>query len=157
MKNAGLNDTSVIGVYIFYNLVYALLSYPVGMLADKIGMKKIFLSGLFIFSIVYAGFAINNNIYVFMVLFFLYGVYASATEGVAKAWISNLVRKKETASAIGMFTGLQSISSLLASSLTGLLWITFGPVATFVITSLMTLVVIIYLYANKLITNYSAA
>jgi MFS family permease len=92
-----------------------------------------------------------------MVLFFLYGVYASATEGVAKAWISNLVRKKETASAIGMFTGLQSISSLLASSLTGLLWITFGPVATFVITSLMTLVVIIYLYANKLITNYSAA
>lgn len=157
MKNAGLNDTSVIGVYIFYNLVYALLSYPVGMLADKIGMKKIFLSGLFIFSIVYAGFAINNNIYVFMVLFFLYGVYASATEGVAKAWISNLVHKKETASAIGMFTGLQSISALVASSLTGLLWVTLGPVATFMITALMTFVVIIYLYANKLITNYSEA
>src|ERR1035437_3301590 len=72
MKNAGLSDMKVIGVYIFYNLVYALLSWPVGILADKLGMKKIFLSGLLIFSIVYTGFAFNSNLYVFFALFFLY-------------------------------------------------------------------------------------
>jgi MFS family permease len=146
MKNAGLSDTEVIGVYIFYNLIYALLSWPVGMLADKLGMKKIFLSGLFIFSIVYAGFAFNNNLYVFFALFFLYGMYAAATEGISKAWISNIVPGKETASAIGSYTGLQSICALVASSLTGLLWITTGPMVTFIVTASVTLLVIIYLF-----------
>jgi len=146
MKNAGLEDTAVIGVYIFYNFVYALLSWPVGILADKLGMKKIFLSGLFIFSIVYAGFAFNNNLYIFFALFFLYGMYASATEGISKAWISKIVARKETATAIGTYAGLQSLCALVASSLTGLLWITTGPFVTFIITALVTLIVIVFLF-----------
>ena len=56
MKESGLTDTSVIGVYIFYNLVFALLAYPIGILADKLGLKKIFIAGLFIFCLVYVGF-----------------------------------------------------------------------------------------------------
>ncbi len=125
--------------------MFALLSYPIGILADKIGLKKIFLFGLFVFAIVYAGFAVNNNLVVFFVLFFLYGVYAAATEGISKAWISNIVNKDETATAIGTYSGLQSICALLASSLTGLLWFTFGSVITFTITACVTLVVIVYL------------
>jgi MFS family permease len=146
MKDAGLSDTAVIGVYIFYNLIYALFSWPAGILADKIGMKKIFLSGLFIFSGVYAGFAFNSNLYVFFILFFLYGLYASATEGISKAWISNIVHRKETATAMGTYTGLQSLCALAASSLTGFLWITAGPFATFIISALATIVVIAYLF-----------
>ena len=146
MKTSGLNDTSVIGVYIFYNIVYALLSYPMGILADKLGMKKIFLSGLFIFSMVYTGFAVSSSMYFFLSLFFLYGLYAAATEGISKAWISNIVDRNETASAIGTYTGLQSICALIASSLTGLLWITLGAKVTFIITAAFTLLVILYLF-----------
>jgi len=153
MKNAGLSDIKVIGIYIFYNLVYALLSWPVGVLADKLGMKKIFLSGLLIFSIVYAGFAFNNNLYVFFALFFLYGIYASATEGISKAWISNIVIRNETATAIGTYTGLQSICALVASSLTGFLWITAGPFFTFMITAVVTFFVIIYLFSFPVVIN----
>jgi MFS family permease len=145
MKETGLNDTSVIGVYIFYNLCFALLAYPVGILADKLGLKKIFLAGLFIFAIVYTGFAWNNNLIIFFILFFLYGLYAAATEGISKAWISNIVPKSETATAIGTYSGLQSLCALLASSLTGFLWFRFGSVTTFTITAAVTLVVILYL------------
>ena len=145
MKESGLADTAVIGVYIFYNLVFALLAYPVGILADKIGLKKVFLAGLFVFAIVYAGFAVNNNLIIFFVLFFLYGLYAAATEGISKAWISNIVSGNETATAIGTFSGLQSICALLASSLTGFLWYKFGSVTTFTITTVVTLLVILYL------------
>ncbi len=145
MKESGLNDTSVIGVYIFYNLIFALLAYPIGILADKLGLKKIFLIGLFVFAIVYAGFAVNNNLIIFFILFFLYGLYAAATEGISKAWVSNIVNKTETATAIGTYTGLQSICALLASSLTGFLWFTFGSVTTFSITAAVTLFVILYL------------
>ena len=149
MKESGLSDTAVIGVYIFYNLIYALLAYPVGILADKLGLKKIFLLGLFIFVLVYTGFAFNNNLIIFLVLFALYGLYAAATEGISKAWISNIVDKKETATAIGTYAGFQSICAFIASSLCGLLWYNFGAMVTFLLTAAVTIFVILYLVFFK--------
>lgn len=143
-KQSGLDDTMVIGVYIFYNLIYALFAFPVGILADKIGLKKILIIGLLLFSIVYFGMAINTNLYFFFGLFFLYGVYASATEGISKAWITNITSKKDTATAIGTFSGLQSICTMLASSLTGLIWFQFGATTAFLVTAIATLFVIAY-------------
>jgi len=144
-KQSGLDDTMVIGVYIFYNLVYALSAFPIGIIADKVGLKTIFLIGLLAFSIVYFGMAVNTNLYLFFVLFFLYGLYASATEGIAKAWITNIIDKKDTATAIGTFSGLQSICTMLASSFAGIIWFQFGATATFFITAITTLIVFIYI------------
>jgi MFS family permease len=149
MKESGLTDTAVIAVYIFYNLVYALVAYPAGILADKLGMKKILLSGLFIFALVYTGFAYTSNIAIFIALFALYGFYAAATEGISKAWISNMVDKKDTATAIGTYSGFQSLAALAASSLTGLLWFSFGSQVTFTITAAATVTAIIYLSGIK--------
>ncbi len=149
MKETGLNDTAILGIYIFYNLIYALLAYPVGILADKLGLKKIFLLGLAAFAVVYTGFALNNNLFVFISLFALYGFYAAASEGISKAWISNIVDKKETATAIGTYTGFQSIAALLASSFCGLLWYNFGALVTFLTTAVITVSVIIYLAQYK--------
>lgn len=143
-KEVGLTDYSVIGVYIFYNLVYALFGFPIGVLADKIGLKKIFVTGLVLFSIVYFGMALSTNIYSFFILFFLYGIYAAATEGISKAWISIIADKKNTATAIGTFTGLQSICTMLASSLTGFIWYKFGVTIAFILTAIVTLLVAIY-------------
>ena len=144
VKQAGLSDGNVIGVYIFYNLIYALFAFPVGIIADKISLKKIFIIGLALFAIVYFGMSINNNIYIFFALFFLYGIYAAATEGISKAWISNITDKKDTATAIGTYSGYQSICTMVASSLTGLIWYQFGVAAAFIITGTVTIVVIIY-------------
>ncbi len=149
MKESGLNDTTVIAVYIFYNLVFAVLAYPIGIIADKIGLKKIFIAGLFVFSLVYIGFAFNTDLYIFLLLFFLYGAYAAATEGISKAWISNIVNKSETATAIGTYSGFQSICALIASSLCGLLWYNFGAMFTFLLTAGVTFIVILYLFFFK--------
>ncbi len=149
IKEAGLSDIQTIGIYIFYNLIYAIFAYPLGVIADRIGLKNIFLSGLVLFIIVYLGMAFNTNLYMFLFLFFLYGIYAAATEGIAKAWISNITDKKDTATAIGTFTSFQSICTMLASSITGVLWFKFGAIIAFVITSVGTAVVVIYLAAIK--------
>lgn len=143
-KQAGLNDSSVIGVYIFYNLVYALFAFPLGILADKLGLKTVFIGGLVLFSAVYLTMPFTTNLYVFISLFFIYGIYAAATEGVSKAWISNITDQKDTATAIGTYTGLQSIFALLASSLTGLIWYQFGPAAAFGSTATGTLILVFY-------------
>lgn len=149
MKETGLNDTAILGVYIFYNLMYAIFAYPVGVLADKIGLKKIFLAGLLVFAVVYTGFALNNNLVVFFILFVLYGLYAAATDGISKAWITNIVDKKDTATAIGTYTGFQSICAFLASSICGLLWFNVGASFTFLFTAAITILVIVYLSFNR--------
>ncbi len=149
LKSDGLSDTAVIGMYIFYNLVYALFSYPLGMVADRLGLKKVFLSGLVLFALVYAGMGINTHFYLFFVLFFFYGIYAAATEGISKAWISNITDRKDTATAIGTFTGFQSICALMASSFAGLIWFNFGAPSAFMATAIISLGVIVYIAALK--------
>jgi MFS family permease len=144
VKQSGLNDTSVIGLYIFYNLIYALSSFPMGMAADKFSMKSIFITGLSLFAMVYLGMALTANIYIYLVLFFLYGLYAASTEGIAKAWISNITDQKDTATAIGSFAGFQSITALFASSLAGIIWYNFGVEVAFISTAIVTVGVIIY-------------
>lgn len=64
LKDARLSDTATIGTYIFYNLVYAVFAYPLGIIADRLGLKKMFLSGLVIFAFLYLylGTAYNTNL-----------------------------------------------------------------------------------------------
>jgi len=149
IKEAGFNDATVIGIYIFYNLVYAFFSYPLGVLADKIGMKKIFITGLLFFVATYVGMAFSGNKTIFILMFFLYGIYAAATEGVAKAWISNISKKENTATAIGTYTAFQSIASLLASTLAGLIWFSFGAPATFMLSGFVALIIAVYISSVK--------
>jgi len=144
-KQAGLKDTATIGIYVFYNVIYALAAFPIGGLADRIGLKKVFLAGLLLFSLVYAGMALPGGWTWYLLLFFLYGLYAAATEGITKAWISNIVPSTETATAIGTYTALQSICTLLASTLTGWIWTQYGAGTAFLISSGMSLAVLIYI------------
>lgn len=144
-KQAGLNDSGVITVYIFYNLVYALFAFPIGILADKIGLKKIFIVGLIIFVLVYAGIAFANQSFHFYILFFLYGLYAAATEGISKAWVTNISAKEDTATAIGTYSAFQSICTMLASSLAGFIWYQFGAGVTFIVSSIMVFLVALYI------------
>lgn len=143
-KASGLNDTWVIGLYIFYNLIYALAAFPLGILADKIGLKKMFSMGLLLFAIVYLGMATTCNAYALGAWFLLYGLYAAATEGVSKAWISNISAKEDTATAIGTYSAFQSICTMLASSLAGLIWWQFGAAATLALSGVMALVIVGY-------------
>ena len=138
------SDTITIGAYIFYNLIYAAASYPMGILADKIGFKKIILFGFILFSIVYGGFAFNPSIGLIFILFSIYGIYAAATEGVIKAWITNLSHGENTATAIGFYTSCESVCALLASIIAGALWTNFGSTSTFITTATISLLVLIY-------------
>lgn len=143
------SDTSAILGYVFYNLIYALSSYPIGLLADKFGKKKIFISGLIIFSIVYLVFAYNTSQFIVWICFALYGIYASSTEGVAKAWVSDLVESGFRGSAIGLLTSLMSFGILSGSVFTGILWDQFGSSIPFMISSAVSVFVAVLLIKLK--------
>jgi predicted MFS family arabinose efflux permease len=77
-------------------------------------------------------------------LFFIYGIYAAATEGVTKAWITNIAHTKNTATAIGFYTSCESICTLMASIVAGMVWTGFGSFYIFLITAIIALFVLGY-------------
>jgi MFS family permease len=139
------SDQLTIGAYILYNIVFALASYPLGALADKIGIKTVFFCGLVVFASVYFLFGITNSVYVIFGSFFLYGIYAAATEGITKAWITNMAHSANTATAIGFYTSCESICALLASIIAGALWTSFGSTTTFFVTAAAAAICLLYL------------
>jgi MFS family permease len=138
------DDRLTIGAYILYNTVFALAAYPLGALADKIGIRKVFVSGLLLFAVVYFLFASASSTAVLLAAFVLYGLYAAATEGITKAWITNLAHEQNTATAIGFYTSCESICALLASVIAGWLWVAFGSRATFFATAGVAVAVFFY-------------
>ncbi|HVT86673.1 MAG TPA: MFS transporter [Chitinophagaceae bacterium] len=138
------NDNITIAAYVFYNLVYALTSYPLGALADRLSFKKVLSLGFLIFGIVYGCFAFQPSEVVIFILFFIYGIYAGATDGVSKAWITNIAHDNNTATAIGFYTSCESVCTLLASIIAGALWASFGSFYTFGITAIISFFVVIY-------------
>lgn len=138
-------DTITIGAYIFYNLIYAVASYPMGVLADKFSYKKIIIAGFVLFAVVYGGFTFHPSIAVIFVLLAVYGIYAAATEGVIKAWITNFAHKENTATAIGFYTSCESICTLFASIIAGALWTYVGSFYTFLVPAVSSVLVIAYL------------
>ena len=137
LKEAGLADTTVIGFYIFYNLVYAILAYPFGGLADRFGPRRVYAGGLLVFAAVYFGLAQATAVWTIAALFAAYGLYAAATEGVAKAWVSELVPANERGTAIGTVSAAESLSTLVASSAAGIVWALFGAQVLFVGTAIL--------------------
>ncbi len=152
LKAKGMSDIQMISVYIFYNLIFALSALPIGILADKIGLRRTLIIGLSIFAVVYLGMGFVIAWWQYAVLFFLYGLYAAATEGVSKALISNIADKEETATAIGFYTSFCSIFALLSSSIGGLLFF-YSPRLMFVFSGSGVVLVVIYFTLLKFRKN----
>ena len=144
LKEKGYTDYQMIGFYIFYNLMYAALSYPIGILADKFGIRKMLLFGIAMFGIMYLCFGFVGSTLLLMLLFIIYGIYASATEGMAKALITNISTKEETATAIGFYNSILSVCTLIASSFGGFLWFTFSSKVMFTFSGVGAFVIVIY-------------
>lgn len=112
----------VIVAYAAYNLVYALLSYPAGIVADRLGPARVYALGLGFFAVAYAGLALTTSSVVIVALLLLYGGYPALTDGVGKAWVSGLVPAEMQGRAQGLFQGGTGAAVLLAGLWAGLAW-----------------------------------
>jgi MFS family permease len=111
-----------------YNLVYALASYPAGVLADRVGKPAIFGIGLVFFAVGYLGLGMTTDALTAWLLIGVYGLFTGCTDGVGKAWISSLAGTGLQGSAQGVFQGLSGFAVLAAGLWAGLLWGADGQV-----------------------------
>ena len=160
LKYNGMTDIQMIAYYIFYNIVFAFFSYPIGHIADKIGLKVMLICGFVLFAMVYIAMGFSGSalflakpILIFGIIFFIYGIYAATNEGIAKALISNLSERTETATAIGFYTSFSSIFTMLSSSIAGLIWFGWGPKWMFIISGAGVIITVIYFITGMIKTK----
>ncbi len=130
-KNLGFTPESVLLLYMAYNIIYALFSYPAGRLSDRIGRKSLLVAGYIFYGLVYFGFALVREASYLWLLFAAYGLYIALTEGVQKALMADLAPVELRATLIGLHATFVGIGLFPASFLAGILWDAFGAPAPF--------------------------
>lgn len=130
-RNLGNPLSVIILFYLVYNISYALASYPAAYLSDRIGRKKVLVTGYLFYGLVYLGFARAGSAAGLWPLFAVYGLYSGFTEGVEKALITDIAPLHLSATAIGLHATLVGIGLLPASLLAGALWNLWGASAPF--------------------------
>ena len=119
-------------LYIVFNIFYAGLAIPFGLLSDKIGRKKVLLIGYLLFSVTMAGFALFSSIPMFIVLFALYGIVYAIVDGNQRAFVSDLSPENLRSTSLGIYHTLVGLVALPSSIIAGLIWDIISPEMTFV-------------------------
>lgn len=127
LKDLGLSQEAVTLAYTGYNLLYALLSYPLGSLADRLGLRRVVALGFGLYASVYLGFALAKTASWGVALLLLYAAYSAAFEGSSRAYLATLVPEEAKATAIGLYHTVVGTLLLPASLIFGLLWQHLGP------------------------------
>lgn len=109
-------------VYMVTSIVSVIMAIPLGSLSDRKGKEIILVSGFLIYAIVYFGFGLTKGAGAIVILFATYGLYSAATDGIQKAFISDLVDCNKKGTAMGIYNALLGITLLPASLIAGILY-----------------------------------
>ena len=136
--NLGFSLSTVILMYMLFNLASSMLGTAFGRISDKKGRKLVLAGGYALYTIVYGafGFITNQTNWLLWGFWILYGVFYALTEGVEKAFIAELAPASSKATALGFSHTIVGIGLLPASVIAGLLF-SVSPAAPFVFGALM--------------------
>ena len=123
-SDLGYSPWAVVLAYALFNVTYAGLAYPIGVLSDRLGRWRIIAVGWAIYAGVYAALALlpKSQAWGLWPLMAVYGVYMALTEGVGKALIADHAPKESRGAAMGIFYALTGLTTLAASLLAGVVW-----------------------------------
>jgi len=129
--NVGFDAAAVVLLYFLYHSVSSVFAIPFGRISDRIGRKRLLVTGYLIFSIVYALFAWAPDRTAIIAAFALYGLFTAMTAGVERAFISEIAPKDLKGTMLGLHSTIVGIALFPASLIAGLLWSAFGPMLPF--------------------------
>ena len=128
---AGFSVAQVPLVYMVYNVVYALLSWPLGVLSDRIGRRPLLFAAYLSFAACYALLAWRATPAAVVAAFIGLGVHSALLEGSQRSMLADLVGGSRRGTAYGLYYAVVGAALLPASVVGGLLWDRFGAPATF--------------------------
>jgi MFS family permease len=126
-----VNVLNITLMLVLFNITYVATSVPAGTLSDRLGRKRLIAIGWTVYALVYLGFALAGHVWSMWVLFAVYGIYYGIVEGVARAFVADLVPAGRRGTAYGYYQGVVGLLLLPASVLAGWLWETVSPATPF--------------------------
>ena len=130
-QQLGVPITLLPTIWVVLHIVKMGFSVPGGMLSDRIGRKKVIVTGWLVYALVYAGFGAATQHWHAWALFAVYGIYFGLTEGVEKALVADFAPAHLRGSAFGLYHLIVGVGAFPASLLFGLVWQKFGSAAAF--------------------------
>lgn len=132
-------------MYIVRNITYAVASFPIGALSDKIKRIHLLVAGYFIAVITIAGFALafiyNFSSLIFLfALFALAGIYIAAEDALESAITADHIESEKRGIAMGVLGAINGIGDFAASILIGFLWTAISPGAGFTASAFIMLI-----------------
>ncbi len=137
-QERGLGVIGVLGMLAAFNAVYALAAAPAGALSDRLGRRRLIVTGWLIYGLIYLGLALARTGWHIAALYALYGLYYAAFEGAARAYVADLIPADRRGAAYGLYHAAVGLAALPASLIAGVLWQGIGgwgglgPAAPFV-------------------------
>ena len=136
-RNIGVSIKGSLLLWSAHHCMKVLSSLWGGDLSDRLGRKRLIVSGWILYAAVYAGFAFVSNQYSIWVLFLIYGIYFGLAEGAEKALVADLVKPEQRGTAYGLYNLAFGITVFPASLLMGVIWDWKGPTAAFLVSAIL--------------------
>ncbi|MFX1505824.1 MAG: MFS transporter, partial [Promethearchaeota archaeon] len=114
--------TTPIIIFIWFNIIYTILSIPFGDWSDKYGRKRVFTIGLVLFTITCFGFLFTTTIILLFLFFGTYGAFNAATDGVQKAFAVDLLPEDLKGTGIGLLQTSVGLAGILGGLIAGSLY-----------------------------------
>ncbi len=132
-QTLGFSVTTLMLLWAMLHVSKVISSLVGGDLSDRLGRRRLIVSGWILYAAVYIGFAFVTNAISVWVLFLVYGIYFGLAEGAEKALVADLVRPEQRGTAYGLYNLAFGITVLPASLLMGALWTWWGPTPAFLV------------------------
>jgi len=132
-----------------FNMTYTLLSWPAGHLSDRFPKPLIAAAGYLVFAAVYVVFAAGPSTIAIWITMACYGLFYALTNPVLRALVAGTVSPDVRGRAFGIFYFVTSVTTLLASIITGELWKDFGPRLPFYLSAGLAVVAAVLLLAKS--------
>jgi len=136
-RDAGVSVANIPLLWAGLHVTKVLSSIFGGDLSDRLGRRRLIVSGWILYAAVYAGFAFVSNQASAWILFLIYGIYFGLAEGAEKALVADLVRPEQRGTAYGLYNLAFGITVFPASLLMGALWEWRGPQTAFLVSAVL--------------------
>jgi MFS family permease len=129
--NAGIPASQAPLLGLVFNVMYTLVSWPAGEFSDRFSRSTVAAAGYFVFAAVYFVFAMAPSRGAIWLTMACYGLFYALTNPVLKALVVETVPAEVRGRALGIYFFVTSLTTLLASVITGALWKVYGAPVPF--------------------------
>jgi MFS family permease len=132
-----------------FNITFTLMSWPAGKFSDRFSRSAIAAAGYFVFAIVYFVFALAPSQLAIWLSMSFYGLFYALTNPVLTALVIEMVPGDVRGRALGIYYFVTSVTTLLASVITGGLWKAYGAATPFYLSAGIAAVSALALLAHR--------